>query len=93
MTLLGHLLAIAALGALCGGWVAVQRWVSRLDPEAPGVEGSGSCGGLRAECGECGAYAPARPSDSLAVTASTIPATSTGLDLCSRSARRPSSSR
>jgi hypothetical protein len=61
MTLLGHLLAIAALGAVCGGWVAVQRWVARRDPQAPGVERSGSCGGLRAECGECRAEEPGRP--------------------------------
>lgn len=43
MIVLDHLLAIAALGALCGAWVALQRWLGRLDPEAPGVEGCVGC--------------------------------------------------
>ncbi len=37
------LLAILGLGLLCGGWVLFQRWIARVDPEAPGVEG-GCCG-------------------------------------------------
>jgi hypothetical protein len=40
-----HLLAVLGLGALCGGWVAVQRWVTARDPGAPGVERCHSCGG------------------------------------------------
>jgi hypothetical protein len=57
--MIGHLVAVVALGALCGAWVALQRWVGRLDPEAPGVEGTGGCGGLRAQCGDCHADAEA----------------------------------
>lgn len=38
-----HVLAVLGLGALCGAWVVVQRWVSRHDPGAPGVEGCSSC--------------------------------------------------
>jgi hypothetical protein len=41
--LLGELAAVAGLGALCGAWVLVQRWVVRHDPDAPGVEGSVGC--------------------------------------------------
>lgn len=38
-------MAVLGLGVLCGVWVLVQRWVSRHDPEQPGVEGKcGSCG-------------------------------------------------
>jgi hypothetical protein len=37
------LLAVVGLGLLCGGWVLFQRWIARVDPEAPGVEG-GCCG-------------------------------------------------
>ncbi|MEW6742975.1 MAG: hypothetical protein AB1486_09460 [Planctomycetota bacterium] len=43
--MLKHLLAIVALGVLCGAWFAVQRWVKKHDPEQPGVEGQTHCGG------------------------------------------------
>lgn len=42
-------LAILAVGALCGAWVALQRWVARLDPVQPGVEGA-RCGACRGGC-------------------------------------------
>jgi len=42
--MLVHLFAVLGLGALCGGWILVQRWVER---QAPGrgirMEGCGSC--------------------------------------------------
>lgn len=42
--MLQYVLAVLGLGALCGAWVFVQRWVSRHDPGQPGVEGKcGSC--------------------------------------------------
>jgi hypothetical protein len=46
--MLTHLAAVSGLAVLCGAWVAVQRWVSRHDPDAPGVEGS--CHGCRGGC-------------------------------------------
>ena len=46
------LIAVLGLALLCGGWVLFQRWIARVDPEAPGVEGN---------CGRCGGgEAPAR---------------------------------
>lgn len=42
--MLNALAAVVGLGLLCGGWVLFQRWIARVDPEAPGVEG-GCCGG------------------------------------------------
>jgi hypothetical protein len=41
--------AILAVGTLCGAWVALQRWVARLDPAQPGVEGA-RCGACRGGC-------------------------------------------
>jgi len=46
--MLGHLLAVLALALLCGGWVLLQSWIARHDPEAPTIESR--CGG----CGGCG---------------------------------------
>ena len=40
------LITVVGLGLLCGGWVLFQRWIARVDPEAPGVEG-GCCGSGR----------------------------------------------
>jgi len=42
--MLAYLAAILGLGLLCGGWVVFQRWISRHDAGAPGVEG---------RCGTC----------------------------------------
>lgn len=57
MTVIEHLVAVLALALLCGGWVLVQAWVARLDPEQPGVEGS-RCGRTGGVCsGECGGEA------------------------------------
>ena len=43
-----HLLAVLALGALCGAWVLVQRLVER---HAPGrAQPTGGCGGCAQEC-------------------------------------------
>ncbi len=42
----GDLIGILALSVLCVGWVLVQRFFARHDPDAPGVEG---------QCGSCGA--------------------------------------
>lgn len=32
-----NVIAVLALGALCGGWIIFQRWMSRRMPEAPGI--------------------------------------------------------
>jgi hypothetical protein len=32
--------AIAAVAALCAGWVLFQRWIARMDPELPGIKRS-----------------------------------------------------
>ena len=42
------LLAILGLGAACALWIVLQRWIARMDPEQPGVEGSKGCGMCRA---------------------------------------------
>ncbi len=34
-----YAVSVLGLGALCGAWVVVQRWVARHDPAQPGVEG------------------------------------------------------
>jgi len=40
----GFVIAVLGLGGLCAGWVVLQRWLARVDPDAPGVEGRcGSC--------------------------------------------------
>ncbi len=28
-----YLIAAIGLGALCGSWVLLQRWIARMDPE------------------------------------------------------------
>jgi len=48
---MSHLVAILGLGLLCAGWVLVQRWISKRDPETGGRVELGSKGG----CGFCGA--------------------------------------
>jgi hypothetical protein len=40
------LLSVVSLAALCAGWVALQRWIARVDPE---LERKGPCGGC---CGD-----------------------------------------
>jgi|GEM_PF-3196542 len=51
------LVAIAVLAAACGGWVALQRWIARVDPEIPGIQRS--CSGCSVPgaggeaCGGC----------------------------------------
>jgi hypothetical protein len=45
-----ELAAVAALAAVCGLWVLLQRWIERSDPGNPGVKrecdgGCGSCAG------------------------------------------------
>ena len=50
--MLNHLLAIAGFALLCGGWVLLQRWITRAEPGIKGPEsgcGSCSCGGGRCE--------------------------------------------
>jgi hypothetical protein len=42
---LTHLVAVLGLGAACGLWFVLQRWIASLDPDQPGVEGSKGCGG------------------------------------------------
>ncbi len=39
-----HVAAVGGLSLLCVAWFLVQRFVSRRDPDAPGVE---------RECGSC----------------------------------------
>ncbi|MBU1702567.1 MAG: hypothetical protein KJ970_07115 [Candidatus Eisenbacteria bacterium] len=41
-----HILAIIGLAVLCSGWIIVQRFISRHDPEAPTIERNCGC------CGE-----------------------------------------
>jgi hypothetical protein len=45
-------LAILALSALCAGWVLLQRWIGRHDPENPGIrrECDGGCAGCEDAC-------------------------------------------
>ena len=43
-----HLLAILALGVLCGSWVLFQRWIAARDPSLPGIRRS--CTGCTSEC-------------------------------------------
>ena len=45
--MLTQLLAVLGLALACGGWVLVQRFVARHDPEAPTIESrcGGGCGG------------------------------------------------
>ena len=55
-----HVAAIASLAVLYGGWILVQRWITRLDPGQPGVEGCKSCSGAR-QCA-CDPYkGPTKP--------------------------------
>lgn len=56
--MLTHVLAVLGLGAACGLWIVVQRWIARQDPAQPGVEGSKGCGVKGCElpdsaCGTC----------------------------------------
>lgn len=50
--------AIAAVAALCAGWVLLQRWIAHMDPELPGIQRSCSgcrvpgAEGCRGACGE-----------------------------------------
>jgi hypothetical protein len=39
------LLSILGLALVCGGWIALQRWIAGLDPEIPGVKRS--CSGCQ----------------------------------------------
>jgi len=44
---MNYVIAILSTGALCAGWVLVQMWVIRKNPDVPGVEGGcwgGGCG-------------------------------------------------
>lgn len=34
------LLSILGLALVCGGWIALQRWIARLDPDIPGIQRS-----------------------------------------------------
>jgi hypothetical protein len=46
--MLVEVIAVAGLAALCASWVVVQRWFSKHDPGAPGVEGPcAGCGSSR----------------------------------------------
>ena len=47
--MLQHAVAVLGLGALCGLWIVVQRWVARQDPGQPGVEGCKSCRSVTCE--------------------------------------------
>jgi hypothetical protein len=48
-----HLIIVLGLGLLCGGWVLLQRWIARRDPEAKGPEGGGGCSSCSCGQGEC----------------------------------------
>jgi len=49
--------AILGLALVCGGWIALQRWIAGLDPEIPGIKRS--CSGCAVPgaggeaCGSC----------------------------------------
>ena len=51
---MSQVIAIAALALGCAGWVLVQRFVARHDPEQPGVEGGDGEGCASGSCGSCG---------------------------------------
>ncbi len=53
-----HLIAILGLAALCGGWIALQRWIARADPGLPGIRRS--CTGCTVPCDSPSAE-PAEP--------------------------------
>jgi hypothetical protein len=60
--MLVHAAAILSLGALCGAWIVVQRFVERRMPGAPGVgRRCGDCpgGGACAHRRECPREVPA----------------------------------
>jgi len=57
MPTLADLAAVAALAAACAGWVLVQRWVARRDPDNPGIVRD--CGGC-AQGGACEDHCRAR---------------------------------
>jgi hypothetical protein len=48
--MLVHVIAIAALGATCGAWILFQRWIARVDRNAPGIRRR--CGACEGTCGE-----------------------------------------
>ncbi|MFN2376048.1 MAG: hypothetical protein ABR538_05905 [Candidatus Binatia bacterium] len=39
------LLSVVSLGALCAGWIALQRWIERVEPDLPESRPCGSCCG------------------------------------------------
>ena len=51
------LLAIGGLARACAGWIALPRWIAKLDPEIPGIKRS--CSGCAVPgaggeaCGSC----------------------------------------
>jgi hypothetical protein len=48
--MLGYLLGIGGLIALCAAWVLLQLWLQRIDPGYRGLQGGcGGCGDKR-EC-------------------------------------------
>ena len=56
--MLRHLIAVLALGALCGAWIVFQRWIARIDREAPGIRRP--CVPCDGRCGVPGAEATGR---------------------------------
>lgn len=40
---MNHVLSIVGLALLCGGWVALQRWIGQRDPESRGPESRTGC--------------------------------------------------
>jgi hypothetical protein len=47
-----EVLGVLSLGLVCAGWVLLQRWIARRDPENPGL--ARSCDGTCATCeGRC----------------------------------------
>jgi hypothetical protein len=48
-----HGIAILGLGALCGGWIVVQRFVEHHNP-GHGHPTRGGCGSCNIECDERG---------------------------------------
>ena len=57
-----HVIAVLALAALCGGWIALQEWIRRVDRSLPGIRRKcGACDGSCEDRHERSALDSARP--------------------------------
>ena len=51
--MLSNIIAVLSLSLLCGFWIVFQQWLTREDPNNPGVEGRTSCSASGGAC-TCG---------------------------------------